>query len=405
MSNLGTIWVVISAAEAKDKLVDFIDSGYLAQAVGYAFALDGLIDKMKLSIQQYGGSIPLALYERIVMQVPANLAEQIPNIMAGYSDALNNKVAVGFGLTMEEASFAAKKSKHTGKIELYSAQTHNEPVNKTQTRQLSPGIQLPANLYNPNVPDNTDYIGQKEFKPRPPPQQEMQSENDYIQSVIQQLGGMSPEQMKQQMDQMQQQAQQAQQQQQGDSPRNLLQTLSGQAVPPGKADLKEDSKDDKKSSKDDDKGAQPDDGKDAKELKDKIDEAEKTTSDDKIIASLEGIKNYIPQLMGLAESNPKVFKQTMDMINKLLSVAKENQKVKKTQILLEIQELAKAIDNQAQIRPRSNGIHYPVGTRLGRFKKVMANGKAIWREMSSGQVQDNAGQPISVKEANKQAKG
>lgn len=403
MSNVGTIWVVISATEAKDKLVDFIDSGYLAQAVGYSSALDSLIEKMKLSVQQYGGSIPLAVYERIIMQIPSSLAEQIPNIIAGYSDSLNNKVAVGFGVTMEEASRAAQKSRNTGKIELYTHDKDSGFMEKNEAPNLSPGIQLPPNLYNPNVPDNLTYIEQKPYKPRPAPQQEAQSEAAFIQSVVQQIGGMSQEEMQQQMQQIQQQAQQMQQaqQQQADSPRNLLQTLSGQAS--GSKDKKDKKESSDKESKD---SKEPKDSEDtdAAELKEKVTEAEESTGDDKIAARLDNIKEKIPQIMGLAESNPKAFKQTMDMINKLLVVAKENQKVKKRESLLVIQELAKAIDNVAAIRPKSNGIHYPVGTRLGRFKKVMANGKQVWREMSSGQVQDNTGQAISVKESNKQAK-
>lgn len=400
MSNIGTIWVVISAAEAKDKLVEYIDSGYLAQAVGYSAALDKLIEKMKLSIQQYGGSIPLAMYERIIMQVPSSLAEQIPNIIAGYSESLNNKVAVGFGMTMEEASRAAQKSVYTGNIELYAHDKDNSFIEKNEAIKYNQGIQLPPNLYNPNIPDNLAYIEQKPFKPRPDPKQEAESEAALVQSVVQQIGGMSQEEMQQQMQQIQQQAQQMQQaqQQQADSPRNLLQTLSGQ--PSGKKDKKESSDKDPKESK------EPKESKDTDEteLKEKVTEAEESTGDDKVAARLDSIKEKIPQIMGLAESNPKAFKQTMDMINKLLVVAKENQKVKKRESLLVLQELSKAIDNAAQIKPKTNGVHYPVGTRLGRFKKVMANGKQVWREMSSGQIQDNTGQAISVKEANKQAK-
>jgi chemotaxis protein histidine kinase CheA len=400
MSNVGTIWVVISATEAKDKLVELIDSGYLAQAVGYSSALDSLIDKMKLSVQQYGGSIPLAVYERIIMQIPSSLAEQIPNIIAGYSDSLNNKVAVGFGVTMEEASRAAQKSRNTGKIELYAHDKDNGFMEKNQAPNLSPGIQLPPNLYNPNVPDNLSYIDKKPYQPRPAPQQEAQSESAFIQSVVEQIGGMSQQEMQQQMQQIQQQAQQMQQaqQQQADSPRNLLQTLSGQASPGGKKEDKE-SKDSPKKEE-----SKESESTDAADLKEKVTEAEESTGDDKIAAKLDNLKEKIPQIMGLSESNPKAFKATMDMINKLLSLAKENQKVKKRESLLVLQELAKAIDNAAAVRPKSNGIHYPVGTRLGRFKKVMANGKQVWREMSSGQVQDNTGQAISVKEANKQAK-
>ncbi|RLF65138.1 MAG: hypothetical protein DRN30_04580, partial [Thermoplasmata archaeon] len=139
------------------------------------------------------------------------------------------------------------------------------------------------------------------------------------------------------------------------------------------------------------------------ELTGEVEEAEESTSDDKIAAQLDNIKGQIPQIMGLADKDPKAFKQTMNMINKLIQLAHSRSKTtKKSETREKIEQLIKAINSKASTKPSSHGIIYPVGTRLGRYKKVLVEGKSTWREMSSGAVKDNSGNPISVKEYNKQ---
>jgi hypothetical protein len=195
--------------------------------------------------------------------------------------------------------------------------------------------------------------------------------------------------VQQQMQQMQAAQQQAAQQQQ--PPGDLLETLNGGPVEGHTPEQSEDEDED-------DQSANPEESEQASELASAVDEAEKATSDDKIAMTLDKIKSQIPQIMGLAEKDPKAFKQTMDMINKLLQVAHSREKgTKKSETRHLVEELVKAVNE----RGKTHGIRFPVGTRLGRYRKVLIDGKEIWRQMASGQVQDNTGHAISIKEHNK----
>ncbi len=225
---VGSVWVVISATEAKDRLIELIDTGYLAEAVGFSNSLTSLIEKIKLFVQQYGGSLPIALYERIVMQLPYSVAEQVPLILKDYSESLNNKIAIGIGMTMAEASIAARYSKNSGEIELYDPEKHDQTsnINKNTARRVSEGITLPTNLFDPTVPDGEQYQTQFDgYKKRPSMQEELQAEASLIEAFNNQMGLGAVQQQQQQMMQAQQQA--AQQQQ---PPGDLLETLNGGPV-------------------------------------------------------------------------------------------------------------------------------------------------------------------------------
>jgi hypothetical protein len=54
---------------------------------------------------------------------------------------------------------------------------------------------------------------------------------------------------------------------------------------------------------------------------------------------------------------------------------------------------------------KSSKLRFPVGTIRNRKKKVIVNGKAVWRSIISGQVRDSQGNAISIKSHNKQAEG
>lgn len=405
MSNIGTIWVVVSASEAQRRLVEFIDSGYLAEATGFSQALDSLVNKMRSFVQQYGGSIPISLYERIVMQVPLTAAEQIPMILKGYSESLNNKVAVGMGLTLEEAGSAAKKSTYTGQIELFDSSMSNGDYYKSgqTSRRLSEGVVLPTNIFDPTVPDTEQYSTEREDSDNssvPDIKTAMSAETELIQAVAQQLGGDTLKQQQQQMEQMAQQQQEAEQA----GGRDLMESLNGGPVEGHEPEEEESSPDEAGDGEPKEKESQEDD--EAEELVEEIEEAESITTDDKIAAQLDNIKGQIPQIMGLADSNPKAFKQTMGMIDKLIQLANSRQKAtKKSESRIQIEELMKDINRRgkaASVRPLTHGIRFPVGTRLGRYRKVLVDGYEKWRELSSGQVQDDqTGSPVSIREHNR----
>lgn len=409
---MGTVWVVISASEAKDRLVEMIDSGYLAEAVGFSNALNAMVEKMKSFVQQYGGSIPLHLYERIIMQVPSTAAEQIPKIISGYSDALNNKVAVGIGMTMQEASAAAQKSVYTGEIEMYEKGSgEDDYVQKSgmKARRWKSDVVLPTNIFDPTIPDETAYVDEPPKSPKMPSiDEQMQAEAKLIEQIANQMGAGA---MQQQQEQMMQQMQQAQQQQA--QPRDLLETLNGGQIDGYNPQTEEAAGEGGSEQGGEGKpeggpenaaqGAEGASDQEAQELEAEIAEAEKDTSDDRIAMTLDNIRNQIPQIMGLAEKDPKSFKQTMDMINKLIQLAHSKSKeTKKSEMRLQIEELEKDINNLASQKPKTGHLRYPVGTRLGRYKKVLVDGRETWRSLSSGITQDDKGSPISVREYNKE---
>jgi len=400
MLNVGTLWVVINASEAQEKLVGYIDSGSLAEAIVFSNALNDLIEKMKKFVQQYGGSIPLYLYERIIMQLPSSVVENLPYIIKGYSESLNGKIAVGIGLTMEEASNACKKSKNSGEIELYDpedkyGETEDFIKNDSNSRRFK-GVTLPPNIFDPTIPDESQYARQQEVGDIKilSIKEALQAEASLVEAMAGPMGLDQLKQMQQQQEAAAQQQQQAEQQ-----PRDLLESLNGGQIDGHQPEENEDS------TKESENSTSNEDSGDVEEVVQEIEEAEQATSDDKIAMQLDKIKTQIPQIMGLAEKDPKAFKQTMDMINKLIQLAHNRSKTtEKSETRNKIESLIKDINMRAKSdRPKTNGIIYPVGTRLGRYKKVLVDGKQKWREMSSGQVLDDKGTVISVKENNKQA--
>ena len=187
--------------------------------------------------------------------------------------------------------------------------------------------------------------------------------------------------------QQQPQAQQQQQQQQIRPPGNLMEALSGRRQPqpetteaPEKAEGEEE---------------------DEQELEAKMKQAEEeaTKFNSRLAGTIHTVKAQIPQIMGMAESNPKAFSQAMQMISKLLTLAKQKQ-VGKAE-MDQYEDLRKAF-NSALWR-QFHG-KFPVGTTIGGKKKVLVDGKAYWRSVKSGLVQDNKGSAISVASSNLQAK-
>lgn len=408
---MAQVWVVISASPAQQRLVELIDKGYLSEAVGISQALEGFIAKLKSHVQQHGGHMPIALYERVVMQLSMPAAEEVPSILEGYQDSLGCKVAAGIGMTFEEAAKASTKSLHSGDIELYNPEEveEYEEFAMTESRRFGDDVILPPNLFDPTIPDDEEYKLTQDGSPKPKLSpgyaESMQAETKYIQDVANQLGA-------QQAQQQMQQAVQAQQQ-----PQDLLEALNGGQVeghtPKTDEDEENTGKDKKSASKPDSKKDDDSGSDDSEEIKEEVTDAETAAKkfDEKLASTLHQIKSQIPQIMAMADSNPQAFKQTMDLINKLVNAAHKREKDgdpnKKSQARLELEELAKQFQHRATAKVKGPGTHHiwPVGTRKGKYKKVMANGKAIWKEMSAGAVKDDKGNPISVRVSNTQAKG
>jgi hypothetical protein len=393
---MNTVWIVLNNQAVTDRLRELIDHGQLGQANEYAYLLEAFITKIKSFVQNKGGSVVIALYERIVIQLSVNDAEEIPDIIKDYQDRFAGNVACGIGVTFAEAAKAAEKSVGTGQIELYdpSQDTPTSVYQKKETPggMVRDGFDIPGNLFDPlsPVPKQPDPIENPipPFIGRPTADQEAQGDAQQVQILVQQLGGG-------------QQAAPGQDQEQPQQPQDLLEALNGGPVqghnsapkaPPESGESEPKSGKSKESKKDSDEP-------DAKEVKEEVDEAEKDASkfNDQLADQLHNIKAQLPQIMALADSNPKAFSQAMNMISKLITVAKQRNKVSKSQ-KEECDELSKALNDRLKA-------HLPIGTTLNRKKKVMVNGKATWRSMVSGQVKDASDSAISVRSSNLQAEG
>lgn len=400
-----SVWVVISANKAQERLIRLIDAGQLAEAVGRNQALESLVEKTKAFVQQYGGYLPIAVFGRIVMQIPSSAAEQIPNIIEGFSDSLGNRIAAGIGMTFDEAAKSARISEASGQIEMFDPQKNydddEDDFEKSAInggRRLSSNVTLPVNLFNPLVPDDSEVKAKlkpkDDFPKLPSLEESMQSENQLLQMLAMQMGGGQPQPSPEQMQQQQQQQVPA---------RNLLEALNGAPV---------------QGSPDETQGEAPQ-GQEApaegeapeQEIAQEVDQAEDEAAsfDKKLAGILHNVKNQIPQIMALSDKDPKAFKQTMQLIQKLVQTAhsgKSKSPVEKSEMRQEIEELEKAFKARlSYFKGFNKPEHLPLHSRKGKFKKVLVNGKEVWREMSAGQVKDDKGEPISVESSNLGAQG
>ena len=85
------VWVTIRAQAARTRMLELLDNGNFAEALGKKSYLDGLVGKIKSFVQQYGGSMPIDLYDCIVMQISTKAAEQLPSIIEAYQDHLKKQ--------------------------------------------------------------------------------------------------------------------------------------------------------------------------------------------------------------------------------------------------------------------------------------------------------------------------
>lgn len=394
---MSLVWVVIYSDMARNKLFDAARAGRFSLANKYQSSLQSMVDKMKSTIQTSGGSMPFANHDFIAMQMPVDVAEVLPELIANYSETLNNLIGVGVGLDFQEASFAASKSKETGEIELYEPANAKYVIEKTSDSRpiLNPDVSLPVNLFDPQVPDDKPYQAViNQSSPRVPKrmslQESLQAESQFLQALNDMLGAGQLEEAAQQQQQMAQQMMQQQNQQQGEKSGDdhantdtvdLLGQLSGgEASAPAGDERGEDQENGEVGQKEQ-----------VKEIQGEVEEATNEAAADhkeELAQKLQAVKEQIPQIMAMADKNPDAFKQTMATIQKLITSAKQVQKSE----LLE------------KAPPAMNYIRFPVGTRKGNYKKVLVDGKEVWRSMSTGQVKDSDGSDISVKAKNQKEK-
>lgn len=379
------LWVVINASNISLGLSRLVDSGNFEGAKNAKFYLDNFIKKLESLCQAHGGSAHLLLYERMVLNLSVNAAELLPNVIENYMPSLSTKIGVGIGMNFEEATKAAQKSLQTKKIEFY--EKDEESLNYIKNELIKDSSQkipvdFPPNIFDPELPDSRNMTrvetggkrpaldGQYKLdqtKPdpvvtKPSLKEDISNQKALIDHILdeikfpkdkidQQIQAM--QQQQQQIQAMQQQAQQEEQQQSQQQEINQKEEL--EQVP-------------------------------EKDEHDRVSE--------KLLGFLGNLKNQMPELMRLHESNPEAFKHVMSLVNKMLKLSK--QKIQKNDQSI-TENLEKRIRKQIK---RAKGSVLPIGTLKDRKIKVLSNGKAVWRSVASGLVRDTLDNPISVKSRN-----
>jgi hypothetical protein len=373
------LWVVMFSTQIADQIRKLLESGKFTEATTTNDLLKAFQEKISSEVQKSGGHLHVFLPEWMVIQITPSLAEQIPELVKSFNDQVGYSLATGIGLNFGEAVKAAKISEETGDIQLFE-------------EDMSKSLELPPNLFDygdqsiANNDENTD-AQEQTYTKGPDYKASLQLAAEQLQAIIQQLGGQAQQDAAQQVQQIQQQQAAQQQQQAQAQPRDLVDALHGEQVGdrnPYRA--KSDDKDSDKKSSD-----KSDDDSDTEKDEEPTDDSDGDEVQQKLGGALLHIKEQIPQLMDLAEKNPDAFKQSMTLIQKLLSLTKQTKSgVEKS----ESQELTGSLNKRMLL---------PVGSTKNRKKKVLVNGKQVWRSMISGQVQDLSGQAISGKSSNANA--
>lgn len=358
----GSIFVVISCQGVADAIRDAIDHGRFAEARSLSYKANGLSRKLASAVQERGGHLQMFTYDRQVMEVPSTVAEDMPQYLDPYVKDMPGMVAAGLGLTFREAVAAMKASEISGEIEMYDPEDARFEGVSEYVKAEQP-YELPVNMFDVTVPQEDPKPNQEGFVSRPEIEEELQAQAALIQAIAQVMGG----------------GQQAQQPPQPEA-RDLREALEGGPV----------------------EGYQPQqpqgqEGQDKPQPKGEETEKEEMGSeggsevDSRLGTLLHSVKASLPQIMSLHDKNPAAYKAAMNLVQKLVAVAKER-RVKKAEDITD--ELNKTIH-----------LRLPVGARKGNKRKVLVGGKEVWRQMGAGQVQDAQGQPISVKSHNRTADG
>ena len=385
MGTENKIWVVISSQNVSQKINDLVDAGYFAEARDLDYQLKSINDKVKSFISERGGVIHLTTYEKIILELPYSIAEDLPNtVLIGYKQFFGGLMATGLGLDLREAILASKKSMVSGNIEMYDLEDESmQEFRKSLEIESDLFPDIPPNVYDKTNPKSPQPSAQEQVKvdkfvPATDVQTALKLENSMIQATVQQLNAGVAE-IQQQAEQ-QMQAQAAQQQ-----PQNLGEALNGGPVEGQEKEEKKPKVGEKEMSES--KGS----SKDSEKSEDEGDEDDSKETE-KLAQLLEMVNEKIPKLASLAEKNPEAFKQVLNLTHKLVGMAKDKKKVEKKEVQDMTDELNKAIHTI-----------YPVGTVKHGKKKVIEDSKAKWRSVRAGQVKDLKGNAISVASHNDKA--
>lgn len=379
---MNSVWVVTDSQQISRRLNQLIDEGRLSDANELYYSVQSFLEKIKSFCQARGCSVLLAMPDRCIMQLSTTAAEELPQIAETYMESFGGKLAIGIGLQFYEASEAAKKSVYSGEIEMFDPDEESKVFKREAPNSLAEqsSITLPPNMFDPDSPDNNEVEppAKPKKKPaavmRPPADHELRASQQMIGGVMQELGfpGM---------------------QQQQPEPRDLMEALNGgpmQGYQPPEPEQQSGGS-----------SASSSEGSEEESLQSEVEQAEQEAEafNGKLASMLANVKQQIPQIMGLAEKDPKAFKQALNVIQKLIAVAHQRKRVTKAQES-EVEKLEKMFRRNQRGHIGGHHKRYPVGTRIGRRKKVLVDGKEVWRSMASGQVKDPQGKAVSVRSSN-----
>lgn len=398
-----SIWVVLNNQLAHQSLKHFVDNGQLSEAYNMSFIFKKLTEKFNLMAQQHGGHIHLLSDERIVVQIPTSIADQVPMIVAGYEEAFKKPIATGIGLTFEEATKAAQVALKSGKIEMYDPEVHSNIKNDDNDvdRNVAAYKKIDRNGQASNQPPNIPSFDESNAMDKQmiqaisdqlvaQPQEPQQSEDLNMPTML----GAQPEDPAQQL-------QTNEAPQQPFQPRNLLEALLGQPMPEENHD--EPLEDHQLS----DQLYQDADQQQQQEMQQQQDQPQQGQPQQDPHADLKDITEHmtgkIPELMQLAQQDPKAFKQSMSLLDRMVRMKSQKPTAaQKSEIEQEFQELIKS-------KPFRHALGlkhiFPVGTRKGRKVKIrLPDGRTVWRSFGTGQLKDIDGTPISAKENHRKNK-
>lgn len=402
-----TIFAIVQLEDALDRLERYVDEGDSLNAKKYQYQLESITNKIKNFCQERGGTLHLSVPNRIVFEVDAVSAEQIPMILESYIDSFEKHIAVGLGMDWQEAASAANKSKETHRLELFEPTgAYVQHVYKSESDfDLSPEVlaayrKPDVNIYSdPTQPKPLIRENKQPLPQTPTLEESVRLEQENLAITLNSVGGMPPApapapqpqaqpQMAPQDAEQQSQPQQGQpEESQGQPTEDKEQIPEDATAPDGrKYQLHEPEPEEKEEIEPDMVEGENDHNEDPQE--------------EKIFEHLRRLKEELPEIMALKAKDPEAFKDAIKLIQMLISAAKQKQDVKKSERRqTELDELAKALVQRARPHTKTpRGL--PVGTTWNRRKKVLINGKQIWRSVASGLTADSTGQPISVKSHN-----
>ena len=364
-----TVWIAMSCSELANKIRELSDKGFFSEVKSLTYQAQAFLDKIASFAQEHGGHLHINLPDRQILELDEDSAEELPNIIEGYKAQVSSNIACGLGLSFDEASSAMRVSMQSDEIEMFNPEDERFSGVVYYKSENGSDFILPPNLFDPMTPPPKYVQPEKpKYVPRPAAQQELQAEGQLVQAIAQSMmpPPPSPEQMQQQQ-----------------PPQDLREALHGGRVP-GHTPKEEDEKENKPKKKE----LKESDDKESDDS-----EEESNGTNEKLKDLLSSVNSSLPGILSLHDKNPEAYKQALSLIHKLVQVAHDRKKVSKAEAIEQSESITEDLNKAIRLR-------LPVGTLKDRKKKVLVNGKEVWRSVASGLTMDPAGEAISVKSHN-----